>query len=109
VRLYPLFAEQGVLLPHVTYQVISAPRYHVMNADKDEQPRVQFDVWASSWSSARAVRDQIKACFDRWSGTFASTTVDASVCENGGFQVEPEDINPDVRRITMEFVMTYRP
>jgi hypothetical protein len=80
-----------------------------MNADKDEQPRVQFDIWASSWVIARQVRDQLKLCFDRWSGTFASTTVDASVCENGGFQVEPDDLSPDTKRLTMEFTMTYRP
>ena len=107
-RLYPIYAEQGTTLPYVTYQVISAPRSHVMNADKEEQPRIQFDIWASSWVIARQVRDQLKLCYDRWSGVFAGTTIDASVCENGGMQVEPEDLSPDTRRLTMEFVMTYR-
>lgn len=107
VRFYPLQAQQGTNLPYVTYQVIDHPPYHLMGADKEAQPRIQFDIWASSWAIARQVRDQLKACFDRWSGTFASTTVDASICENGGMQVEPEDTT-QIKRMTMEFIMTYQ-
>lgn len=103
-RFYPVEARQGAVLPFVTYQVVTAPRVHVMSADKDAQPRVQMDVWASTWTSARAVRDQLLAAFDRWSGISGGTTVQASICENEGMQVQPdESLTP---RLTMEFIMT---
>jgi hypothetical protein len=105
VRFAPIHGEQGWKLPFVTYQLVSAPRVHVMGADKDSQPRVQFDIWAETWPSARAVRDQLLVAFDRWSGVSAGTTVQASVCENDGLQIEPEDVT-QARRLTMEFIMT---
>lgn len=106
-RLYPVEAAQGSTLPYVTYQVVSAPRLHVMNADKDGQYRIQMDIWASTWTNARLVRDQLLVAFDRWSGVSGGTTVDASVCENDGIQVQPEDTTR-IPRLTMEFMMTVK-
>lgn len=105
-RLYPVVAEQGALLPYVTYDVIDDPPPHVMNADKDSQARVQYDIWASSWAIARQVRDQMLVAYDRLAGVFGGTTVQASICLNRGRQVQPEEagLTP---RLTMEFQMTY--
>jgi hypothetical protein len=105
-RFYPEQAEQGAILPYVTYSVITDPPVHVMGADKEAQAHVQFDAWASSWVIARAVRDQLKLCFDRLAGTFGGTTVIGSVCDNRGMTVQPEDTSL-LPRITMEFTMTH--
>lgn len=104
-RFYPVEAQQGSIMPYVTYQVVSAPRLHVMMADKDVQPRIQLDIWAATWASARQVRDQLLVAFDRWSGISGGTTIDASICESDGMQVEPEDTSR-IPRLTMEFAMT---
>lgn len=104
-RFYPVKAAQGSMLPYVTYQIISAPRVHAMTADPNAQPRVQMDVWASTWASARLVRDQLLAAFDRWSGVSGGTTVRASLCESDGIQVQPEDTSL-TPRLTCEFLMT---
>lgn len=106
MRFYPVDAQQGSQLPFVTYQVISDPPPHVMGADKESQARVQFDVWASSWLSAREVRDELLDAFDRWAGVSGGTTVDRSVCENRGFQVQTDEVSL-APRLTMEFTMTY--
>jgi hypothetical protein len=108
-RLYPVEAPQTgpqEVIAYVTYQVVSAPRPHVMVADKEAQPRVQFDCWANTWTLALAIREQVLACFDRWSGMFAGVDVHASVCENEGMTVQPDDTSR-TPRITMEFEMTY--
>ena len=106
VRLYPTQATQGAVLPYVTYQVISDPPVHVMSADKESQARVQLDVWASTWTSAKAVRDQVLVALDRCAGSFGGTTILGSVCDNRGMQVEPDDTSL-TPRLTMEFQMTY--
>lgn len=105
-RLYPVVAAQGAPLPYITHQTIDDPPVHTMGADKESQARVQFDIWASSWAIAKQVRDQVLACYDRFSGLFGGTTVLASVCENRGFSVQPDDTSL-LPRITVEFVMTY--
>lgn len=106
-RLYLMIAPQGSVTPYVTFQIISAVREHVMIADSLGTPRVQFDCWGSDQEDALTVRDQVLACYDRFSGTFASTIVGSSVCVNDGMDVQPDDTTL-IPRITLEFEMSFR-
>ena len=106
VRFYPSQAEQGINLPYVVYSLVDDPPVHVMSADQESQARVQFDVFASSWVIARQVRDQLLLCFDRLVGAFGGATISGSVCENRGMMLEPDETSL-LRRVTMEFQMTY--
>ena len=105
-RMYPVEAPQKTAIPYVTYQVISPVRDHAMSADGLGLPRVQFDCWAKNRADAMDVRDQILACFDRWSGIAGGITVDSSVCENDGMDVQTDDITR-IPRVTLEFQMSY--
>ena len=105
-RLFPVEAPQNVAVPYVTYSVVSAPRVHVMSADKDAQPRVQFDSWGATRTQALQVNAQVVACYDRWSGSFGGLMVLASVCENEGMDVERDEATL-IPRVTSEFTVTY--
>lgn len=62
-RLYPLTLPQRPTLPAVTYQRISTmtvPTRDEPHASL-ERPRFQFNVWAASYGSARAVAQQLRA------------------------------------------------
>lgn len=97
---------QNTQAPYVTFQQVSGARAHVMNSDKLALPRVQFDVFGSTRIEALNVRDQILLGFDRWSGLFAGVTVQASVAESEGIDVDRDDVTL-FPRVTLEFQMAY--
>ena len=69
-RIYPLMMPQDVTLPAVTYQRISGPRVHTMGTDPGlESPRFQLSSWASSYSSVKAVAEQVRLALQDYAGT----------------------------------------
>jgi hypothetical protein len=68
-RVYPITMPQNPTLPAVTYQKISGVVDYVMDDTSIKRPRFQFDAWATSYSSARAVGEQIKSALNRYTGT----------------------------------------
>lgn len=86
-RVYPLILPQtegGPALPAVTYARVTEQREHAMGA---HDPNIvvgyfQIDAWASSYSSAVAVRDQIVASLSRWSKD-TGTVVDDVFVDSG--------------------------
>lgn len=105
-RIFPTEAPQKVDMPYVSFQQVSGARAHVMNADKLAQPRIQFDSYGTTRIEALNVRDQVLAAFDRWSGVFGGVTVQSSVCESEGIDVERDDATL-APRVTTEFVVSY--
>lgn len=76
-RIYPVRINQGVTYPAIRYQVISAPREHVMTQDTGEvHARVQIDSYATTPEGAHAVAAQVRAALSRWGGTAGGVTVE---------------------------------
>jgi hypothetical protein len=102
-RIYPLIMPQNPTLPAVTYQKISGVVDYVMDGTSIKRPRIQVDAWAKSYASARAVAEQVKAAFDRYTGTMGGV---------GGVQVigtwienETDLFEPDtgLYRVSLDF------
>lgn len=69
-RIYPLILPQNPTLPAQTYQLISAPREYIHNADAGHttRARVQIDNWGASYGDVKALATQTKAALDRFTG-----------------------------------------
>jgi hypothetical protein len=90
-RIYPITMPQNPTLPAVTYQKISGVVDYGVSSIK--RPRFQFDAWASSYSSARAVAEQIKSALNRYTGTMGGAggvTVIGTWIENEMDLFEPD-------------------
>ncbi len=65
-RIYPMILPQQPTYPAVTYQRIDGPRESALNSDMGiPNPRIQIDAWGSSYASALAVAEQIRAALVR--------------------------------------------
>jgi hypothetical protein len=75
-RVYIQAMPQGVTLPCMTFQRVSTPRSHTHDtggAGNDlASPRFQFDAWATTQKSAKAIADQIRAALNGKKGTIAT-------------------------------------
>lgn len=106
-RIYPATGvKQGTSMPYVVFQQISGARHHTMGLDTVAQPRIQFDCFAGTRLDALAVRDQVLAAFDRWSGIFAGVQILATVVESDGIDIERDDTTL-VPRETVEVIVSY--
>lgn len=68
-RIYPLVIPQDVALPAIAYQRISGPRDHdQLGPTGLQEARMQFTVQASSYASAKAVSEAVRAALDGFGG-----------------------------------------
>ena len=68
-------SRKMLTMPAVTYRRVSSNRYSAMGVDAEVvKARFQVDVWALTYDSASAVRDQVRAALQRWR-TVTGTTV----------------------------------
>lgn len=98
-RVYPfrIPQEQAVSLPCMTYQRISTPRHqtHDTSGASDlASPRFQFDAWAETYASAKAITDQIRAALNGKNGTIGSggsaVTIQAALVQEETPELDPE-------------------
>ena len=70
-RIYPLICPQGVTYPAVTYQRISTmPREVAMGSDPGiARARIQVSAWGVTYSSVKAIADQIRLALERYNTT----------------------------------------
>lgn len=90
-RVYAFRFPQEATLPCVTYQRISTPRdltHDTAGIGSDlAHPRFQLDSWADSYSSAKAINDQIRAALNGrhgLTGTQVETATVAGTIVNPG-------------------------
>ena len=69
-RIYPLVLPQNPALPAVTYQKISRAGERVMNNSTTLVVRTRFQIscWATSYSNAKDVAEQVKLALQDYSG-----------------------------------------
>lgn len=105
-RIYPLIAPQGASVPFITYQQISNPKIHAMQADPSIwQPRFQLNSFADTYAGAKAVAKQVETALKDYktvvSGLFGDGTSGVDVqrifAEN---EIDLTDIDPDTMSAT---------
>lgn len=76
-RCYPLTLPQNATLPALSYFRVSTVRHSAMGSDCGlVTARFQVSVWADSFSSVRAVANQVRSALQRWSTTSGTVIQD---------------------------------
>lgn len=75
-RVYHMRIPQGATLPCLTYQRVSTPREitHDISGSSGAlaHPRFQFDAWAATYASAKAITDQVRAALHGKKGSIGT-------------------------------------
>jgi len=98
-RVYPFRIPQGATLPCMTYQRMDTPRmltHQSVGATGDlAKVRMQFDCWATTYSSAKAIADQLRAALNGKTGSIG-TAPNAVVIRAALVDNEIPEYNPEV-------------
>lgn len=104
-RFYPVLVPEGTAYPCVSYQEVSAVSGYTFSTETTEK-RMQFDVWATSYASAKTVAKALRALLDGYTGTLTDGTKVL-----GSFRVlELDEYEPDTRtyRVIADYRFLYR-
>lgn len=75
-RIYPLTLPQGVTMPAVRYTRVSGNSDpYIGGTTGAATARLQFDIFATSYAGAEAVRDAIKEAIDQYTGTSSGVVI----------------------------------
>ena len=106
-RTYLARIPQGATLPCLTYQRISTPRLHAHDSSGSAgtaHPRFQFDAWATTYSSAKAITDALRAALNGFKGTITSgadsVVVQCALVED---EVPEPDLGAGLERIRSDY------
>ena len=104
-RFYPNVAPQGVTVPFVTYRRVSAVRPSAFGADAGVvEARFQLDMYATTYSGVRAVAEQVRAAFQRWTNSSGTVVYDCFiVSELESFDAEPALLHRAVTDILVHY------
>ena len=94
-RVYPFRVPQSATMPCMTYQRVDTPRvltHDTSGTGSDlAHPRFQFDTWAATYSSAKAINDQIRAALNGKKSTIATgVSINAAMVSDEHPSFEPE-------------------
>ena len=109
-RTYGMVIPQGATLPCVVVQRISTPRTLTMDTSGATgdltSPRFQFDAWAETQASTKAIADQIRAALNGKTGSIGSggnaVTIRAALANEEAPTWEPE---AELYRTRSEFII----
>lgn len=105
-RVYPSVAPQNVTAPFVTYRRISAVRRSGFGEDIGiVSARFQLDAIAQTYSSMRAVVEQIVLALQRWRSDLTNPVVIETFIEN---EYELYEDEPDLHHGAVDALVHYR-
>lgn len=105
-RIYYSSAPQKPTMPYATFSRISSIRHHMMGSDAGVvHARFQFDAWASTPDSARALLEQIRQAIQRHRGT-STVTIDDILIESD-IDLEKED-DSKIYHSSLDAIVIYR-
>lgn len=85
-RIYPMMIPQGATIPCLTYQRISTPRITTHDSSGSTgdlaHPRFQFDAWAETQKSAKAISDVLRGVLHGKTGAMGGVTIRAALADN---------------------------
>jgi hypothetical protein len=90
-RIHLLKLPQDPVLPAIVIQKISSPRLHGFTADIGATTRMQLTSWATTYTSASAVFEQLRASLQNYlNGTMSTLTVSAVILDDENDTYEDE-------------------
>jgi hypothetical protein len=108
-RVYINRIPQEATLPCVTLHRVSTPRVHSHDSSGmtgTAYPRFQIDAWATTYSVAKAITDQLRAALNGYKGTITSgansVTVQSSLVDDERYD---PDLNAGLERISSDFII----
>lgn len=105
-RVYAFRIPQEATLPCMTYQRISTPRrltHDTSGAGNDlSYPRFQFDCWATTYASAKAIADQLHAALNGRKGTTGGVMVRGALIADERPSYEPE---ANLYRVSCDYII----
>lgn len=97
---------QTPTLPAVSYFEVDNTRlYRHRGPSGDAAPLIQFDCWATTQDSARAVSEQVRLAMNSFSGSIGGVTVDHATCV--GSRDVPDEVS-EGHHIAMDFEIKHR-
>jgi hypothetical protein len=110
-RVYLEQIPQGATLPCLTYQRISTARltaHDISGSAGTAHARFQFDAWATTYASAKAIADALRAALNGYKGTITSgadsVVVQAALID--GESSEP-DVEAGLARVRSDYFVWY--
>jgi hypothetical protein len=104
-KIYPVVMPQGTVLPAVTYRRTAGPRVQNLAGSSGlARPVIAVDVFAASYSSAKAIGEQVRLALSDQGGSWGSCTVQN--CVFLGDRDVADDLEqeaPSVYRVSLEF------
>lgn len=85
--------QENNTLPAVTYRLVSDPRVESFDGHSGlANPRLELTAWAETDTEAESVAEQLRLCFEGWSGTVSSVAIKAIGLEDedDGYDDETE-------------------
>jgi hypothetical protein len=96
-RIYPNKLPQTPKLPAIVYQKIDAPRISGFTADIGVMSRIQTTSWASTYTGASAVQEQIRAATQNYMNQTMGGTGGVEV-KNIDFDEGPDSYEDETER-----------
>ena len=75
LRIYPLAAPQGADMPYVVYDTSIAPGEAMDGHSGMTFADFSFNVYDETYTSVKAISEQVRLALDGWSGSASSVTV----------------------------------
>lgn len=93
-RVYSFLIPQNATLPLIVVQRISTPRILTMQSSGATgdlaYPRFQFDAWATTYASSKAITDAIRAALHGHTGSTGGVTIRAALASDEVPEYDPE-------------------
>lgn len=105
-RVYPLRPPQNATKPYVTYAKVTGPRVRTFSTDQGGQPRFDFTCTADDYSSADAVRAQVRVALEGYSGLMGGAVNVVSVQQNN--EVDLQDPEAKLYHLVVDFTISYQ-
>lgn len=104
-KISPGLAHQSDGAPYITYHLINNTRPPAMVSDTGiVRASYQFSAFASTKQEVIDILNQVRLCFQRWSGTESSVTVQQCFIENESDVDYELDTQLHHRYIDIEFI-----
>ena len=109
-RVYHMTKPQTLAYPCVTLQRIDTPFIHTMQSSGATgnliTPRFQFDAWASTYSAAKAITDQVRAALNGKTGSIGTAPYAVTIRSSLQTTERPSyDVLVEMYRSMSEFVI----
>ena len=105
-RIHPEPAPQNITDPFVTYQRISTERISNLGSDTGMVvSRFQMSAWSQTKDTSVSVAEQVRAAFQRYSGTNSSVVFNDAYISNETENYDPET---EYHQVAIDFEIWHR-